>query len=246
VSPAANLFRFGAFVALALLVRHTGRTEGTRNAAIFLTYLTGLACFRECLVWLMSRATGRPPPFSSDARLGQLGPINVLVVVGWVVTALLAFEVAKMIQRRNFPGTNLFLTLALAAVVTTAISYAVEVTGARVGLWQWGHPRLVAWLPLDWPEDAFEGWATMSYVTLGLYAAIRYGLFARTLGLSLATTALALSIFGVSVAAERWVGHAYAPWRFVVLAYLLLSVVLGFVAPPKLLGSSDAALRDPD
>jgi hypothetical protein len=246
LSPAANIFRGGAFVALALLIRYTIRTEGARAGGIFVAFVTALAGFRDWLVWFMSIVIGEPAPYSPDSRLPHLGPFNVLVVAGWVFTSILAFAVAKRIQRCNFPDTNIFMTLALAALVTTAISYAVEVTGIRVQLWQWGRDPVASWLPFGWPEDALEGWPTTSFFTLGTYCAFRYRLFATDVRSSRLATGLLLLIFGLSIAAEPWVGHARAPWRFLFPAYLLLSVALGLRAPRHVLGTSEAALRSPD
>jgi hypothetical protein len=246
VSPAANLFRVGAFVALALLVRYTWRTEGARAAAIFTSYLVGFAVLRECLVWSMQFVNGGSPPFSTDSRMGHLGPVNLVVVSGWVFTALLSFAVARMIQRNIFRGTNVFLTLTLAAVVTSTISYAVEVTGMRVPLWRWGDPLVVAWLPFDWPEDAFEGWATTSFLMLVIYSATRYRLFAPTGRGRAAVAALVLGVLALAIVAERWTGHAFGPWRPLMGVFMAISAWLGFVAPRTMLGSSGAALRDPD
>jgi hypothetical protein len=82
----------------------------------------------------------------------------------------------------------------------------------------------------------------MTFVTLGVYCAVRYRLFARAPRESFVVTFLVLFVLGLAIAAERWSGHAYAPWRFVILAYMVASAVLGFFAPRSLLGSSDKTL----
>jgi hypothetical protein len=50
----------------------------------------------------------------------------------------------------------------------------------------------------------------------------------------------------LSIGAGRWVSHALAPWRFLMAAYLILSVELGFLAPRRLLGSSVEARGEPE
>ena len=130
------LFRAGAFAALVLLVRHAWRTEGGRVAGILVGYLTVMAVVREWTVASVSHAIDQPVPYRRTPKLGHIGLVNLVVVAGWVFTALVSFELARMIQRRNFPGTNVFLTLALTALVTTTISYAVEITGMRIHLWR--------------------------------------------------------------------------------------------------------------
>lgn len=245
MSPAANLFRGGAFVATLLLVRYTTRTEGSRRGALFVGYLVAFSCVRERLVWLISRENGDSLPYRPAPGLGQIGAVNVVVAAGWVFTILVSFALARMIQRRNFPGTNLFLSLGLTALVTTAVAYAVEVTGMRLPLWRWSHPHLVSWLPLSFPADAFEGWATTAFVVMLTYAAFRYRLFGATRARSLWVTAAVLAVFWLSVLAQHWIRRD-PPQQIVMIAYVAASTLLGFFAPPDWLGSSDRALYPGD
>jgi hypothetical protein len=242
VTWGALVFRGGAFVALAVLVRHTLRTEGARAGGILVAYLVAFACFREWFVSRMALIKHDLPPYTPTPGPGQLGPINVLVVAGWVFTALLSFALAKMIQRRNLPGTNIFLTLALTALVATAIGYAVETTGIRVPLWKWNNPQPTSWLPFDCPFDAFDAWGTTAFVIMGIYCAVRFHLFAVTASRRIAAGVVLLLVFWAAVFAVKWFGEG-PPHQKVVLLYLALCVVLGFKAPRWMLGSSESALR---
>jgi hypothetical protein len=237
VTPAALLFRVGAFVALGLLVRYAWRREGPRVAMAFVAYLVVMAAVREWAVHRLTESIQQPIPYTADARLGQLGAINVVVVAGWVFTALLSFALAREIQRRSLPGTNVFLTLALTALVTTSISYCVEVTGMRISLWRWTQPTPVWWLPFDWPFDAFEGWASTSFMLMLVYCAARYRLFARSLWASAAITLAVLLFFGLADLSTPWLGPE-SPRKKVTLLYVAAAVILGFKAPKAWLGTS--------
>lgn len=240
MTSAALLFRAGAFVALALLVRYAWRREGRRAALIFVGYLSGMAALREWAVHRLSESIDQPIPYAADARLGQLGAVNVVVVAGWVFTALLSFALAKEIQKRSLPGTNIFLTIALTALVTTTISYCVEVTGMRIALWHWTQPTPVSWLPFDWPFDAFEGWASTSFMLILVYCALRYRLFAKSAWASAAITLGILLLFALADLATPWLGPE-SPRKKVTVAYLILAVALGFKAPQRMLGTSRQA-----
>jgi hypothetical protein len=241
MNHAALFFRAGAFVALLLLIRYAWRTEGARAGGIFVAYLVAFACFREWVVWRVAEGKHDSPPYIPQASMGHVGVVNVVVVAGWVFTAILSFALAKRIQRRNFPGTNIFLTLALTALVTTSIGYAVEVTGIRIGLWRWTNPSPTSWLPFDCPFDMFDAWATTSFITLSMYCAVRYRLFGTTALRRAAVTIVLLVVFWVAVAAQKWLGEG-PPHQKVVALYLVLSTILGFVAPQSILGSSRAGL----
>lgn len=243
MNPASLLFRGGAFLALILLVRHALRTEGRRAGAILVGYLVVMAAAREWLVASLSHAIDKPLPYQADAHLGHFGLLNVVVIAGWVFTTLLSFSLAKRIQRRNFPATNIFLTLALTALMTTTISYAVEVTGMRLGLWRWHEVHPVEWLPFDWPYDAFEGWAATSFMIMLVYCGVRYRLFSANRWRSTAVLVAIVAIFGLSDLLQPLLGPD-SPRKKVTYVYLAVSVVLGWWAPRRLLGSSDEALRD--
>jgi hypothetical protein len=245
MNGAALFLRVGAFVALLLLIRHTLRHEGRRRTLLLVGYLVLMGALREWLVRWLSAATDQPVPYSANATLGQIGALNLIVVAGWVFTVLLSFELAKLIQRRNFPRTNIFFTLALSALVTTAISYAVETCGMRIHLWTWRQLLPVEWLPFDWPFDAFEGWAATSLVILLVYCGLRYRLFSSRRWSSAAITAGLLTLFALADLAQPLLGPE-SPRKKVTVAYLLACIVLGFRAPQWMLGSSDAALAAHD
>ena len=82
--------------------------------------------------------------------------MNLVVVAGSIFTALVSFELARMIQRRNFPRYQRLSHAGTHRPVTTAISYAVEIAGMRIQLWSWRAAHPVAWLPFDWPFGRFE------------------------------------------------------------------------------------------
>jgi hypothetical protein len=240
VSPAAILFRVGAFVALVLLVRYARRTEGARAGTLLVAYLVGMSAVREVVVASISHAIDKPVPYQADAKLGHLGLVNVVVVAGWVFTALLSFAIARLIQRRSFPGTNVFLTLALTALVTTAISYTVELTGMRIALWKWNEVHPVSWLPFEWPFDAFEGWASTSFMIMLVYATVRWRLFSPS---RVRRTATLLALCAIFVGADLLtpVLGPESPRKKVTLVYVVGAVLLGFWAPRGLLGSSEEA-----
>lgn len=243
--PEMLLFQAAAFSALLLLVRHSVRTEGLRTAAFFFIYLLAMAVFREWLVSAITHLIEKPVPYSSDARMGRIGFVNMVVVAGWVFTTYLSFGLAKLIQRRNFERTNIFFTLAITALVTTAISYAVETAGMRINLWTWtqSNRRPVAWLPFEWPFDAFEGWAATSFIIVSVYCALRYRLFSPIRWRSVSITAALLALYSVADLTVRWLGPS-SPRKKLTVVYIAAAVVLGFVAPRRLLGTSDEALKE--
>lgn len=240
MTPGALLFRAGAFVALVLLVLHARRTEGGRAAAILVGYLFVMATVREWAVAQIVHAIDMPVPYHANGNLGRLGVVNLVVVAGWVFTALLSFAVAKMIQQRNLPGTNIFLTLALTALVTSTISYSVELTGMRIRLWQWGSPHPVTWLPFDYPEDAFEGWPATTFILMLVYCTWRYRLFSPHAWRRAAALLALVALFGVADLGQRWLVHS--PRKKLTVVYVILSTLLGFWSPRSWLGSSDEAL----
>jgi len=239
VSPAALLFRVGAFVALVTMARYEARREGWRAMLVLVSYLTAMATLREWTVRQLSHAIDKPVPYAANGQLGQIGSINLVVVAGWVFTALLSFSLARIIRERNFPDANVFLTLALTALTTTTVSYAVEVTGMRIGLWRWVSPHPVTWLPFDWPFDAFEGWASTSFMLMLVYCAVRYRLFSSNPWRSAGVTVALVALFGLADLAQPWLGPD-SPRKKVTVVYLIGAVWLGFRAPRRLLGSSEA------
>jgi hypothetical protein len=245
MKPEMLFFEVAAFCALLLLVRHSARTEGLRTAALFFIYLLAMAVFREWLVYSLTRSIDKPVPYSSDATMGRIGFVNLVVVAGWVFTTYLSFGLARLIQRRNFEGTNVFFTLAMTALVTTAISYAVETAGMRLGLWTWtqSNRRPVAWLPFEWPFDAFEGWAATSFMIVSVYCALRFRLFSPVRWRSVSITAALLALYSVADLTVRWLGPS-SPRKKLTVIYIAAAVVLGFVAPKRLLGTSDEALKE--
>lgn len=230
---AALLFRGGAFAALALLVRYAIRTEGSRAGTILVAYLALMGACHEWLVPTAAQAIGQPRPYSPGPSVGIL-PVNLVIAAGWIFAVLVSLALARLIQRRHFPSTNVFLTMALTALITTAISYPVEVMGTRVGFWTWHSTYTVPWLPFDWPFDAFEGWPTTSLMIVLVYCTIRYRLFSARPWLRAGVLVLALAAYGLSVT---------QPWR-ITAPYLVVATVLGFVAPSRWLGTS-ASLTNP-
>jgi len=225
-----DVFKGGAFVALLVLLHYVKRTQGWRATVVLVLYLTIMATVREWTVVHLSLATNHPPPYAANPSLGHLAGVNVVVVVGWVFTTILSFCLAQMIQRRQFPDTSLFLTLVLTALVTTTISYAVEITGMRMNLWTWKTPDPVAWLPFDWPFDAFEGWASTSFLFMLGYCAVRYRLLARNAWVS-AAVAFALAAFtALADLAQPLLGPA-SPRKKVMVVYMIAAVFLGFRSP---------------
>lgn len=244
MTPAMLLFRGGAFVALLVVLHYMGRTEGWRSASILLSFLVGMSALRELTVVRLSEANHHVVPYSADPTLGRVGGVNVVVVAGWVFTTMLSFAIAKMVQRRSFPGTNVFLTLALTALVTTTISYVVEITGMRMHLWRWQpEAHAVRWLPFDWPFDAFEGWASTSFLFMLVYCALRYRLFSSRRWVSVTVTLALVLLSGIADLAQPLLGPE-SPRKKVMGAYMLAAVVLGVRAPKSMLGSSAEALRD--
>ena len=237
------LFRAGALIALLIVIRYTLRVEGRRHGVLLVAYLVVMGVLREWTVTRLSAAIEQPVPYTPDSTIGQIGRINLVVVSGWVFTVLLSFYLARLIQRRNFPATNIFLTLALSALVTTAISYAVETCGMRIHLWTWRQPTPVAWMPFDWPFDAFEGWAATSFMILLVYCAFRYRLFAPQWWSSGAVTVALVAVFALADLAQPLLGPA-SPRKKVTVVYLLAAIALGFRAPRWMLGSSARALED--
>jgi len=244
MSWGAIVFRAGAFAALLILIRHAWRIEGARAGGTFVAYLTGFACFREWLVSRIAIMKHDRLPYVPEPGLGHVGPVNIVVVAGWVFTALLSFALAKMIQRRNFPGTNVFLTLVLTALISTTIAYAVEVTGTRIPLWKWTNPQPASWLPFECPFDIFDAWGTTSFVIIGIYCAVRFRLFAQRASRRVAANVALLAVFWGAVFAVKWFGEG-PPHQKVVLVYVTLSAILGFTAPRWMLGSSVTALGVP-
>ncbi len=238
------LFKVGAFVALLLLLHYTWRTDGWRSTGTLVFYLTGMSVFREWVVAHLNASNQLPPPYAANPTLGQAGSVNVVVVAGWVFSSILSFALAKIVQRRNFPGTNIFLTLALTALATTTISYVVELTGMRIHLWDWRESHPVSWLPFDWPFDAFEGWASTTFLFMLIYCSIRYRLFSSRLWVSAAVPVGLMVLSLLAELTQPWLGPD-SPRKKVMVVYFAAAVVLGFRAPDKWLGSSTEALRGP-
>jgi hypothetical protein len=233
VTEAASIFRVSAFAALILLVVHSIRSEGVRTTALLFGYLLAMSIFREGNISFFVHVFGLEAPYQPDANMGHLWFVNAVVLAGWVFTTYISFLMAKMIQRRHFPGTNLFLTLALTALVTTTISYPVEITGIRLHFWEWAEWATsdpMRWIPFGWPFDAYQGWANTSFMFMFVYCGIRYRMFSAAKRRNMFIT-IGLFLF--------WVYSFLLPlpklyydqptWLFFV--YVAVATYLGFARP---------------
>ncbi|MBI5537410.1 MAG: hypothetical protein HY898_32100 [Deltaproteobacteria bacterium] len=231
-------FQLSAAAALVLLFRHAWRTFGRRDAILLFGFLLLMGTVRELDVVAISQMTDKPHPFSPDAAMAKLGPVSMGVVGGWVFCAYTSFFLARLIQRRSLRGTNVFMTLALSALITMGISYAVEVTGMRLHLWDWEqHASYVGWLPFGWTFNAFDGWAATSFNIMLLWCTLRYKLFSPVRWLSaLVGTSLFVLFAGADFVQKGWSGTA--PHMFLSIPYLLGAIALGYRAPAWMLGSS--------
>lgn len=230
-------FDLSAFAALVVLVRHAVRTSGAAEAAREIGFLAGFAVFREMVVAALCRVNQVPPPYTSLTGMGQVGPVNVVVASGWVFCTYCSFHLSRLIQRTAFPGTNVFLTFALTALVAGCISYGVETTGTRVGLWVWSEVsrgRVVPWLPFGWPVDALDGWAATSFWTAFAYRSFRDGLLSPVRWKGAALTVGLVALYALAdLGVTRF---PVSPRKVLTVAIVIASAVLGFVAPPRMCG----------
>jgi hypothetical protein len=236
-------FELSAFVALMLLIRHSARVDGARETLRLFLYLAVMSVAREWLVWNLSLAIDKPMPFTSEAKLGRIGFINLVVVTGWMFTSFLSFSLAKMIQRRQFPQSNIFLTLSLTSIVANTIAYAVETTGMRLHLWTWNPTARspVRWLPFDFPADGFEGWPATAFIMMFVWCALRYCLFTPVRWRNIAITLIILGIWAAADLTVVWFGPE-SPRKKLTFVMMLCSTFLGFAAPRRYLGTSQEAL----
>lgn len=235
-------FEASAFFALVLLARHALRHFGRKHGLVLLLYLAAMGFLRELLVIWLTASTGKPHPFAPDASMGSVAGVNFAVVGGWVFTAYTSFLLSGMIQRRSFPRTNVFLTLALTALVTSTVSYAVETSGTRLRLWVWDRQcSPLTWLPFDWPVNAFDGWAATSFVILLPYCVVRYRMFSRRLWVSLLVAVGLFALYALSDLAVGWLGPD-SPRMKLTVVYLVAALLLGFIAPEWMLGTSSREL----
>ena len=239
----AVFFQVTAAGALLLLVRHSWRTAGPRDTILFFGYLFLASIERECLVVAISAWKGLPLAYSPAEGMATIGGVGVAVVAGWVFAIYVSFQLALLIQRRCLPGTNIFLTIALAALVTSAISYCVEITGMRAGLWDWQPgEQLHAWFPFGYPEAAVEGWPATTLTALMVWCGLRYGLFSPVRWRSVVISLGLVVVYRSSEFPGSALGIQSTREKMTIL-YSVVAVLLGFVAPRRMLGTSDELLR---
>lgn len=246
MKPGFLLFQCGALVAFLLLVRFTWRTMGPKHAIGFLLYLLVASVFHELAVAGMAAIANRPPNYTAAQGTLRIGSLGVAIVVGWMFATILSFQLARMIQARSFPGSNIFATLTLMALVTSAISYAVEITGMRVGLWVWAHNQpLSVWLPFSYPTAAFRAWPASTTLMMGLFCTFRYRLFSSSrwvsslVGLAFFFTYTFLEMIEDRLLPAGLLLIDAQSQRPIVLWGCLLALTLW--APKSMLGSSERA-----
>jgi len=235
-------FEVSALGALLLLARHALRTFGKKPGLVLFGYLLVMGFVRELIVIGLSSATDKPHPFTPDPAMGKVAGVNLAVVAGWVFTTYASFVLARMIQKRSLPRTNVFLTLALTALVTTAISYAVEASGTRLSLWVWDrHSSYLSWLPFDWTLNAFDGWAATSLLIMLPYCIIKYRMFSKKAWVNVGSAIALFLVYALSDLTVQWFGP-HSPRMKMTVVYIGAALLLGFFAPKGMLGTSSEEL----
>lgn len=226
-----RFFQVGAFIALLILVRHSVRVRGARQSAILFGALILLSLYREGTVSMFVDWFSKERPYSPKAAMGHIGFVNFVVIAGWLFTTYVSFGLATLIQRRQFPKANVFLTLSLSAVIATTISYAVEVTGIQLHLWEWAgwaiHDQL-KWIPFGWPFDAVQGWANTVFMFMMVYCGIEQRLFSQSPARNALIT-FGLFFFWVYsfLYLPKILSHEAPTWLLVV--YMLIAAYRGMV-----------------
>ncbi len=233
--PEVLFFDLSALAALVILARHAVRTSGAGEAAREMGFLAGFSVFRETMVAVMCHHHQVPLPYTSLTGMGQVGPVNVVVASGWVFCTYCSFHLSRLIQRTLFQGTNVFLTLALTALVAGCISYAVETTGTRVGLWVWSEVSRSRVVPFGWPVDARDCWAATSFMTMLAYRSFRDGLLSSVRWKGVVLTIALIAAYAL---ADLGTPHfPVSPRKVLTVIYVATSAVLGFTAPSWMCGN---------
>ncbi len=232
MKPEMLFFQVGALVALLLLFRYAWRLSGLRVALLLFAYLFGVSVARERLVQFLCAFCNVPLPFRSNGALRFAG-VHLVVVGGWMFTTLVSWGIARLIQQRNLPGTNRFMTLSLAALVATTIAYTVEVTGMRLHLWIWQQPKIfyVPGLPFDLPWDGFEGWSATVFMIAGIWMALTRKVFSPNPWRHAAIAVVLVAVWSVADLAAQ--ALHFSPRKVLTVAYMLTALYLGLRSPAQ-------------
>lgn len=225
--PDPRLFIVASLAVCALLVCFTWRTYGPALATGLLAALAVGATWKEIAI--------EPLPY--EVLLVRAKPLGIPVgiIVGWLVTSMLALEFARrvgsLLPRRL--ARRVGPRLLLGALYAGWMARAVEPVGQAAGWWRW-----VDHLPGDPPVLAQGDWA----VNVVILCVIAYG-FAPAVrrlgpgGVAAASGMLALVLTSMSTALLALNARIPPPvvafvFVFVPLAWL---VVRGFTVAPGLL-----------
>ncbi len=239
-----NLFRFSAFLALLILVYHSYRINGKKETIWLFIYLFVLSFVRELIVKGLTAATDKPMPFVASGNLGNnVFGVNLVVVGGWVFTTYISYVLAVEMRRRVFPSSNCFMTIALVPLFTSAISYCNEVTGIRIGLWEWEYQSglPMKWIPFDWPFNAFEGWSATSMLIMFVYIATKENCFFKTRLSNLCVVVSLFLIYAASDLTVNWLGPN-SPRMKLTLIYLIGFILLGIFSKTPIFGRSKSEI----
>ena len=234
MSQPLMIFRIGAFIALLFLIRHSHKLNGTRRTAILFATILLMSVYREGSISFMARFFGYERPYQPRADLGHIGFLNFVVLAGWIFCTYLSFNLGRMIQRRHFPATNIFFTLALTALVSMTVSYPVEVTGMHLGMWLWSNWALqdpIRWIPFQWPFDAFQGWSNTTFMLMLVYCGIDQRLFSNS---ALTNALITLGLFFVwvySFAFLPTLARSYDAPTWLFFVYLAAATMIGITGP---------------
>ncbi|MCX7957969.1 MAG: hypothetical protein N3B13_02900 [Deltaproteobacteria bacterium] len=202
---------------------------------VIFVYLFSFSFIRELIVKGLTAATDKPMPFEPHQALGNILGVNLVVVAGWVFTTYISYVLAIELRKKIFPSSNEFMTIALVPLFASAISYCNEVTGIRLGLWQWEYQSglPMRWIPFDWPFNAFEGWSATSMMIMFLYICVRERLFVPNIWINLVITSVLFIVYAASDLTVKWFGPE-SPRMKLTLVYLLAFVFLGLFSRPPL------------
>ena len=239
MKPEAILFSAGAGVALVLLARHALRTMGPRDGLAFFGLLALFSLFRETYAVYSRLFSGKALVYIPDPSMVHLGGVHLTVVGGWVFTAYLCFNLARMIRARSFPGANALFVLGLAGILTTTVSFAVEATGMAADLWSWAayhKSNAKFWLPFGYHNTALRGWMLTVFFVMVSAALVRSRVFSPRL----AVRAAVVAAFAVITEIASRKPHGLARASYFWLTLLVPAVtLLGFWAHARLRDDGD-------